>query len=372
MSTTTGTPLDRVEGRFRWGWLLSGIWLVYLVKPLQRMLSDSDGVVRVVGVTALVLFCVGYLGFFGLFRRSRINGRPLPLWQRVAYLGVLLALGACMVPAAQDLALNSLVYVVALAMMLLPLWAGATIAAVLFVTTEIALRAVPGWHEDGSYGLAIVLAALAVFGLRRAMQRGLELAEARKDFAELRVQEERTRFARDLHDILGHSLTVVTVKAELAGRLLPDHPERAATEIADVERLARTALADVRAAVAGYREPSLAGELVSAKTALQAAGITAALPTAVDQVPEDRRELFAWVVREGVTNVVRHSGARKCTVTLDADGVEVVDDGTGAGGGTGAGHGLTGLRERAATVGAVLQVGSVPDGGFRLALRMPA
>ena len=372
MSTQPATPLDRVEGRYRWGWLVAGIWLVYLVKPLQAMLQDSSGVARVIGVAALMLFCIGYLGFFGLFRQSRVEGRTIPLWQRVGYLAVLLALGACIVPAAHELALNTLVYVVAMAMMLLPLRAGVAVAAVLFATAEITLRVVPGWHEDGSYGLAIVLAALAVFGLRRAMLRGLELAEARKDFAELRVQEERTRFARDLHDILGHSLTVVTVKAELAGRLLPEHPDRAATEIADVERLARTALADVRAAVAGYREPSLAGELVSAKTALQAAGITAALPTAVDQVPEDRRELFAWVLREGVTNVVRHSGARRCTVTLDADRVEVVDDGTGAASAGGPGHGLVGLRERAAAAGAVLQVGSAPGGGFRLALRMPA
>src|SRR4029450_6992225 len=131
--------------------------------------------------------------------------------------------------------------------------------------------------------------------------------------------------------------------------LLREHPDRAATEVADVEHLARAALADVRAAVAGYREPSLGGELasapppppparapaagspaprlagepVSARAALTAAGITPDLPTAVDTVPEDRRELFAWGVREGVTNVVRHSKASRCTVTLRADGVEV-------------------------------------------------
>ena len=136
--------------------------------------------------------------------------------------------------------------------------------------------------------------------------------------AELAVQEERNRFARDLHDILGHSLTVITVKAELAGRLIAANPERAAAEVADVESLARAALADVRAAVAGYRELSLAGELVSARAALQAAEIKADLPTTIDEVPEENRELFAWVVREGVTNVVRHSGAKRCTIRLSA------------------------------------------------------
>lgn len=362
--------LGREQRRGRW--LLAGIWLVYLVKPLQIIWAHDDQFERILGVVSLGLFCLAYLSFFAIVRQQRRLGMTGPLWQRVAYLVVMLLLAAGMAPAGGESALNGLVYIVAMAMMTLPLLVGAAVTAVLFVTAETLLRVVPGWHEDGSYGFSIVLAALAVFGLRRAMQRGWELAEARKDFAELRVQEERTRFARDLHDILGHSLTVITIKAELAGKLLPGDPARAAAEVADVEQLARAALADVRAAVAGYREPSLAGELVSARSALTAAGITPELPTAVDLVPEDRRELFAWVVREGVTNVVRHSMAATCTVTLSADGVEVVDDGAGSAGGPSSGHGLVGLRERASAAGAVLQVGSRPGGGFRLALRMAA
>lgn len=363
--------LGNEERRGRW--LLAGIWLVYLVKPLQVIWNEPDDLQRIIGLVALAAFCVAYLSFFAVVRQQRRLGMTGPLWQRCGYLAVMLALSVAMMPAAGESALSSFVYVVAMAMMTLPLAAGAAVTGVLFVTAEVLLKVVPGWHEDGGYGFSIVLAALAVFGLRRAMQRGWELAEARKDFAELRVQEERTRFARDLHDILGHSLTVITVKAELAGKLLREHPDRAATEVADVEHLARAALADVRAAVAGYREPSLAGELVSARAALTAAGITPDLPTAVDTVPEDRRELFAWVVREGVTNVVRHSKASRCTVTLRADGVEVADDGTGATPSPVAGgHGLVGLRERAAAAGGVLQVGSLPGGGFRLALRMGA
>jgi two-component system sensor histidine kinase DesK len=164
---------------------------------------------------------------------------------------------------------------------------------------------------------------------------------------------------------------VITVKAELAGRLIAANPERAASEVADVEHLARAALADVRAAVAGYRELSLAGELVSAKAALQAAEIKADLPTTVDEVPEDNRELFAWVVREGVTNVVRHSGAKRCTIRLRAEQIEVLDDGKGpAPSGESAGHGLIGLRERAHLLGASLQVWTAPNGGFRLAVRV--
>ena len=367
VSFLSGPPSEDTSGRrFRWGWLVAGVWLAYLLKPLQRMWADSHGSGQVLGIAAVVAFSIAYLAFFGVIREFRQQERIPPLWQRAGYLTGMLGLGALMIPAAGDLALNTLVYVTAMAMMTLPLRVGAGVAAALFAIAEISVQVVPGWRGDTSYGFGVLLAGLAVFGLRRATQRGWELAEARRDFAELRVQEERTRFARDLHDILGHSLTVVTVKAELAGKLLPDQPDRAATEIADVERLARAALADVRAAVAGYREPSLAGELVSARSALTAAGITPVLPTAVDQVPEDRRELFAWAIREGVTNVVRHSGAARCTVTLTADAVEITDDGRGATGGTGGGHGLTGLRERAAAAGAVLKVGAAPDGGFRL------
>jgi two-component system sensor histidine kinase DesK len=138
-----------------------------------------------------------------------------------------------------------------------------------------------------------------------------------------------------------------------------------------VEQLARAALADVRAAVAGYRELSLAGELVAARAALQAAEIKADLPTVVDEVPEENRELFAWVVREGVTNVVRHSGAKRCRIRLDAHQIEVLDDGKGpapSGGGTG--HGLIGLRERAVKAGASIEVGQASGGGFRLAVRV--
>jgi two-component system, NarL family, sensor histidine kinase DesK len=256
-------------------------------------------------------------------------------------------------------------------MMALDLRIAVGIVALLLGGAELAMRVVPGWTDDGGFGFAIFLSALAVFGMRRAIQRSIELSAARKDMAELAVQEERNRFARDLHDILGHSLTVITVKAELAGKLIAANPDRAAAEVADVESLARAALADVRAAVAGYRELSLAGELVSARAALQAAEIKADLPTTVDEVPEDNRELFAWVVREGVTNVVRHSGAKRCTIRITAARIEVLDDGKGPTPGGGAsGHGLIGLRERADQADATVQVGEAPGGGFRLAVKV--
>jgi two-component system sensor histidine kinase DesK len=178
------------------------------------------------------------------------------------------------------------------------------------------------------------------------------------------VSQERTRFARDLHDILGHSLTVITVKAELAGRLVELAPDRAGAEIADIERLARDALADVRVAVSGYREANLAAELVSARAALDAAGIEAELPTAVDDVPGERSELFGWAVREGVTNVIRHSGAARCRVLVRAEEIRIEDDGRTRPAADG--NGVNGLRERAEKLGAGVTVGRSDLGGFLL------
>ncbi|MEV8146717.1 histidine kinase [Arthrobacter sp. NPDC080073] len=179
-----------------------------------------------------------------------------------------------------------------------------------------------------------------------------------------------------MHDILGHSLTVIAVKAELAGRMLDtvpgDYParDRAAAEISAVQDLARGALADVRATVAGYRGVNVLAELAVARTALESAGIDAELPGTVEQVPARHRELFGWVLREGVTNVVRHSGAARCRVRLTASSVLVEDDGVGPASGGRSGNGLAGIRERVVAAGGTVSVGPSDLGGFRLAVQV--
>ena len=188
---------------------------------------------------------------------------------------------------------------------------------------------VPGWTHDPGLLLSMLAATIAVWGVQQLLVRNTQLVAAEKENQRLAVSEERNRFARDLHDILGHSLTVITVKAELANKLMDVDPDRARAELADLERLSRDALADVRRAVEGYRELTLPGELARARMALEAAEIEADLPNSTDEVPSDKRELFAWTIREGVTNVIRHSNATRCTVVLHPDRVEIRDNGAG-------------------------------------------
>ncbi len=225
----------------------------------------------------------------------------------------------------------------------------------------------------GSSGAPVWLFPLLVggvglfnYGTRAMTIQGHEIEQAHERLAELAVADERARFGRDVHEILGHSLTSIVVKAQLAGRLAGIEPEKARAEIADIERLAREGLADVRRTAAGYREITLAAELASARSALAAAGIRAELPQAVDDVPGHLRELFGWALREGVTNVVRHSGASRCEVRLTSSSMQVTDDGHG--GAEPSGNGLTGLADRAAAAGASLDAAPLPGGGFRLAL----
>jgi two-component system sensor histidine kinase DesK len=221
--------------------------------------------------------------------------------------------------------------------------------------------------------LAFGAAAIAVRQLTIAVG---QLREAREELARLAVAEERLRFARDLHDLLGHSLSMIVLKSELAGRLLPTAPERAAGEVADVERAARDALREVRAAVAGYRQPSLADELAAARELLSAAGIVVTIDDRAGPLPPAVDGLLGWAVREGVTNVIHHSRAQQSAIrisrTSETVAAEITDDGRGAAAAPPhSGSGLAGLAERAAAQGGRLQAGSMPNGGFRLLLETP-
>ncbi len=224
-----------------------------------------------------------------------------------------------------------------------------------------------GWTEEVLWVAAIIVSiSLMMAAFARTTAAMNQLRATQHELEQLAVVRERGRVARDIHDILGHTLTVVTVKAELAGRLVDTDPSRARTEIAEVEALARGALADVRTTVAGFRGVNVSGELAAARAALSAAGIEAELPSSTDAVPPGRRELAGWVVREGVTNVVRHSGARRCRVRLGERELEIADDGVGPAAAAASSTGLAGLRERVEAAGGRMSLGRSDLGGFSL------
>ena len=232
--------------------------------------------------------------------------------------------------------------------------------------------------SDTAGTISLTATTLAIgfmmFAFRRLMELNRDLRSAREEVARLAVSEERLRFARDLHDVVGHGLTVIAVKAELAERLLTRDPAEAAQHVTEIKTVARNALSEVREAVSGYRQPTLASELSGARMALQAAGIEAQLEGTDVKLDPEVEAVLAWAVREGTTNVIRHSGARNCRIdvqpSLVAVSAEVVDDGTAAEPSE-TGSGLAGLRERAEGVAGRLEAGPAPGGGFRLAVTVP-
>jgi two-component system, NarL family, sensor histidine kinase DesK len=364
------THRDGRPGRL--GVVFAGVWLVFLVQPAEDAWARRGTVAGWVGMLALVGFGVVYVMSFVVVRRRRMRGGPdHDTTPAALFLGLMSALSvvACLTIGQSGTA--TAVYVAVAVVMWLPGRVALGVVAAIALATNILGRTVPGWDTDDGLTFAVCTAAFAMWGVNQLMLRNLDLIRAHDENAQLAVSAERSRFARDLHDILGHSLTVITVKAELAHRLLDVDPARARAEIEDLERLSRDALADVRRAVEGYRDLTLPGELARAREALLAADIDADLPNSTDEVPSELRELFAWTVREGVTNVIRHSGATRCSVRLAATGVEVTDDGIGPRDGQGEGrrgHGLDGLRERASACDAVLVTRTVEPSGFVLSV----
>jgi two-component system sensor histidine kinase DesK len=374
LPTPTGAWTGRDGRPGRLGVPFAAVWLVFLADVFRAAWdlawNGPDMLRGWVGLLATLAFAVFYVASFAWMRRRRQwMQRGVEPAVAVTVLGTLLALTAVMCVCVGEAGASGLVYVAVLGVVCLPArWAG-VLAGALVLVTEVLGHTLPGWSSPAGLAFAICTAAFAMWGVSQLMQRNVELIRAEEANARLAVADERNRFARDLHDILGHSLTVITVKAELANRLLDVDQERARAEILDLERLSRDALADVRRAVQGYRDLTLPGELARAREALRAAEIDADLPNSTDEVPSELRELFAWTVREGVTNVIRHSGASRCTVRLGTSAVEVRDDGAGPRDGAARpGTGLEGLRERATAAGAVLVTRTLDPRGFALSV----
>ncbi|WP_220504517.1 sensor histidine kinase [Microbispora sp. H13382] len=315
---------------------------------------------------------VSFAGAVLTARRARPDVRPLP----VAFVALLAAVTVTAALAYGTDGWQTLFSLLAVAVALvLPVRAAPPLVAVTAALAAI-LPAHGGSLAEALWGTALTtfLAGITTYGFRRMSEVIEELGRTREKLAVAAVSAERLRFSRDLHDLLGHTLSMVVVKAEAVRRLAPRDTEAAMRHAADIEAIGRQALTEVREAVTGYRDASLAFELDSARAALAAAGVDCVVKESGPALSRETDMLLSWVVREGITNVVRHSGARRCVITLRRDRdpvlVEISDDGAGGAAGDEDGSGLRGLRERLAAAGGRLSTARLPR-GFVLTAEIP-
>lgn len=334
----------------RHAWLLAAVWLVFLGFPGAAAVRETEGqpMLRVLLLALLVAFGVGYVLAFMVGQKSVYCG-----WTRTSLalvLGGFAGLAAIMVALSTVIGVETLgmsAFLAALAAFGFPgRWSILGVVAVT-IGSGVILLASDGFAD--LWPLLLLPALIGSFGLliRTLTQSDERRQQLQRQFA---VAAERDRVARDVHDVLGHSLTVISLKADLAERLLDQDPDRAKAEISDIRRLTRQSLAEIRATVAGLRVARLADERDSAAAALSDAGIDARLPEDGDVVDPGHRIIIAWALREAVTNVLRHSGAQHVEVSWGPTWLEVVDDGRGLRGRR-EGSGLTGLRERVRQAG---------------------
>ena len=364
------TRLPRHLGRFRVGQLLG---LLFLIGPVSDLAgADLAPLAKVAIVVLLVAFAVLYLALLPPVRAlAGGGGRTIAAVGALAGLaGLTLALGA---PRSFVLLFGYLVAAAGVALAL---------AAAVAVTVAVAAGVGLGLAVAGADGSTVAAWTVTVLGLGAvtaalgsAIRVNQALRRMRDERARLAVAEERARIARDLHDLLGHTLSLIAVKTELAARLIGSDPGRAETELVDVQNVTREALAEVREAVHGYRQEALSDALASARAALAAAGIDCRVDGDVTSLPVRVERVLGLAVREAATNIVRHSGARSCVIRLHQGrgdvALEVVDDGAAVPGEGNGGMGLAGLAERARDLDGTFEAGARPAGGFRVRLRVP-
>jgi two-component system, NarL family, sensor histidine kinase DesK len=357
------------------------------LKPLRMFLKDRDH-----GWSPLLW--VVYLGFF--FVQPITDHVSLKLWL-LNGLGaaVFLALYFGLFLLENPVALGHIAGMVVLGLLYQPINSGACtffiFAAAMLpfcvarqaeawigLGTISAIAAVQGWvlHLDrwtlffSSLFPVFIGAGNTFFAERNRMNR--RLRKANEEIEHLAKVAERERIARDLHDVLGHTLSVITLKSELAGKLIDRDPQRAGKEIREVSEISRQALSDVRDAIRGYRAKGLAAELAQAKSTLETAGLTVQCDAATTiKLPAMQESVLSLALREGVTNVVRHANARNCRLRLEQQNgscrLEIHDDGLGFV--TGEGNGLRGMRERVEMLGGSLDRHN--ESGTRLTIILP-
>jgi two-component system sensor histidine kinase DesK len=376
--------------------MFSAVWLAYLAAPLSRLFDHSrphTGATVAVTLVLTAVFAAAYIGV-NLLMRHEAGVLPVDAAgdpRKFVLLGVLAVIAAVLPPTVDPNWVVLWIYVASASGVALPLGKPPSpaflggVAATVAMAIEASLLA----QNTGNWLLLLLPCLFSCFGvvaIRGMRELIRQLRQARAEVARLAASEERLRMARDLHDLAGHSLATITLKAELARKLLRVDVDRSEQQILDLEYVSREALADIREAVSGYRRATLAVEASSARTALNAAGISLdidpTVPARSGTLDPDAESVLAWCLREAVTNVVRHSGARGCRIRLiDArvDGepslsLEVLDDGPITPGvATRAGNGLNGLRERLRAISqdAALSAGPVSPSGYRLTATVP-
>ena len=354
------------------------VWLAFLAYPASDVVGGRlHGGKAVLAVASLAVFVVLFEVI--IWRVPWGSARPVRDPGSLGLLAVFAALTAAMAFGFGSSWIGTFIYLSVLLATVLPVRPAVIgLVANSGVTLAAGLVAHVGASNVAFFPFMTLMIGMMVVGWRRMTVLVAELREAQEEVARLAVGEERLRFARDLHDLLGHSLSLIVLKSELARRLLDrGEPEAAGREVREIESVGRQALVEVREAVTGYRTQSLTAELDQARSVLSAAGIEPVVRLPLQPVGGAAEAILGWAVREGVTNVVRHSGARHCEIAVVTGAgeasVEIRDDGVGPGAvpGAGAGSGLRGLEERLALAGGRIEAGQAPGRGFRLFASVP-
>ena len=366
------SPMNWVE---RFGNYAALGWLFLLWPPLDAYLRGKvPGLQGAVLAVALIIYTLIYAWY--CLAGHRLRHRVIP----VATVASLTVLAVVLDHLSGEAANNNFLIALLVAGFALPkrraLIAFFLVAAIMIVEGVLLAKLTAGQFI---LQLVLTLPSVVLFGggamgLRYLLASLAELRAARAEVAQHATDRERSRIARDLHDLLGHSLSLITLKGELATRLLPEGAP-GVDEVRDMLGLSREALQQVRVAVSGYRQPTLATELMAARVALRAAGMDLEVQQDVGALDRETEAVLGWVIREGCTNVIRHSGAKHCRIHLTRNPgelkIEVANDGWRVPQ-VPAGNGLRGLEERLSALGGTLDAFALPTAGFRLVATVPA
>lgn len=379
-----------------WLWVMWVVWLPFIIPSFLDLFSVQRPALKLIlSLGGAVLFIALYLAAAWYIARYLLTTNPANTRRTTitwSFIAALTLLSFVLSLYDGEHWQNLFIFSIAIAGGLLYDW-----RVVLVVCLFVALTLLSGTLAAASWNttratllLVSTVGATSTLIIRYAIVHR-QLRQMREELvARLAVSDERLRIARDLHDLLGHNLSLIALKSELARRLVETAPERAISEIREVEAVAREALREVRETISGYRQPTLASELAAAQEILSAAGISCTCEVLPVTVPVTLEAVLAWTVREGATNIIRHSRATACSIQVTQDeqqvSVNVTDNGTGrkesaanpANDGyarlsqrPGTSSGLKGLSERVAAYGGVLEAASLPAGGFRLLVTLP-